>query len=128
MDQNVEKHHRISRSTIDLRMSSEILASRSISLVSIQSSYRSKSISHHREFLSIKVNKSLNISRRSHVPLSLSLSSLRLKNPRDSMSGFYTCEVSNEYQTLTSTGFIQTKNSSRKAFLRSIISNEFSFL
>jgi hypothetical protein len=37
------------------------------------------------------------------------LTSIRLKNPKESISGFYTCEVSNEFQTLTSTGFVRVK-------------------
>ncbi|CAF0819812.1 unnamed protein product [Rotaria sordida] len=38
-------------------------------------------------------------------------SSIRLKNLKESQTGFYTCEVSNGLQTLTSTGFVRVKNS-----------------
>ncbi|CAF0791486.1 unnamed protein product [Rotaria sp. Silwood1] len=38
-------------------------------------------------------------------------SSIRLKNLKESQTGFYTCEVSNGFQTLISTGFVRVKNS-----------------
>ena len=38
-------------------------------------------------------------------------SSIRLKNLKESEAGFYTCEVSNGFQTLSSTGFVRVKNS-----------------
>ncbi|CAF3750928.1 unnamed protein product [Adineta steineri] len=37
-------------------------------------------------------------------------SSIRLKNLKESQAGFYTCEVSNGFQTLTSTGFVRVQN------------------
>jgi hypothetical protein len=43
--------------------------------------------------------------------LSLSLLSIRLSNLKESEAGFYTCEISNGFQTLTSTGFVRVKNS-----------------
>jgi hypothetical protein len=36
--------------------------------------------------------------------------SIRLNNLKETEAGFYTCEVSNTYQTLTSTGFVRVKN------------------
>ncbi len=36
--------------------------------------------------------------------------SIRLNNLKESEAGFYTCEVSNGFQTLTSTGFVRVKN------------------
>ncbi len=42
--------------------------------------------------------------------------SIRLKNLKESISGFYTCEASNDYQTLTSTGFVRVKNPSNFFF------------
>ncbi|CAF0989754.1 unnamed protein product [Rotaria magnacalcarata] len=38
-------------------------------------------------------------------------SSIRLNNLKESQTGFYTCEVSNGFQTLTSTGYVRMKNS-----------------
>ena len=38
--------------------------------------------------------------------------SLRLSNLKESHAGFYTCEASNSFQTITSTGFVRVKNSS----------------
>ncbi|CAF3481051.1 unnamed protein product [Rotaria sp. Silwood1] len=37
-------------------------------------------------------------------------SSIYLNNLKESEAGFYTCEVSNGFQTLTSTGFVRVKN------------------
>ncbi|UJR15936.1 hypothetical protein I4U23_002856 [Adineta vaga] len=37
-------------------------------------------------------------------------SSIRLKNLKESQAGFYTCEVSNGFQTLISTGFVRVQN------------------
>ncbi|CAF1550284.1 unnamed protein product [Adineta ricciae] len=39
-----------------------------------------------------------------------SRSSIRLKNLKESQAGFYTCEASNGFQTLTSTGFVRVQN------------------
>jgi hypothetical protein len=36
--------------------------------------------------------------------------SIRLRNLKESIAGFYTCEVSNGYEILTSTGFVRVKN------------------
>jgi len=36
--------------------------------------------------------------------------SVRSKNFKQSIAGFYTCEVSNDFETLTSTGFVRIKN------------------
>ncbi|CAF5178030.1 unnamed protein product, partial [Rotaria sp. Silwood1] len=36
--------------------------------------------------------------------------SIYLNNLKESEAGFYTCEVSNGFQTLTSTGFVRVKN------------------
>lgn len=36
--------------------------------------------------------------------------SIRLRNVKESFAGFYTCEVSNGFETLTSTGFVRVKN------------------
>ncbi|CAF4324331.1 unnamed protein product, partial [Rotaria sordida] len=33
-----------------------------------------------------------------------------LNNLKESEAGFYTCEASNGFQTLTSTGFVRVKN------------------
>ncbi|CAM4946838.1 unnamed protein product [Rotaria socialis] len=38
-------------------------------------------------------------------------SSIRLNNLQESQTGFYTCEVSNGFQILTSTGYVRMKNS-----------------
>ncbi|CAF3544593.1 unnamed protein product [Adineta steineri] len=37
-------------------------------------------------------------------------SSIRLNNLKESEAGFYTCEVSNGFQTISSTGFVRVKN------------------
>ncbi|CAF1225963.1 unnamed protein product [Adineta ricciae] len=37
-------------------------------------------------------------------------SSIRLNNLKEAEAGFYTCEVSNGFQTLSSTGFVRVKN------------------
>ncbi len=36
--------------------------------------------------------------------------SIRLNNLKESEAGFYTCEVMNGFQTVTSTGFVRVKN------------------
>jgi len=36
--------------------------------------------------------------------------SIRLRNLKESIAGFYTCEVSNGFEILTSTGFVRVKN------------------
>ncbi len=36
--------------------------------------------------------------------------SIRSKNFKESIAVFYTCEVSNDFETLTSTGFVRIKN------------------
>ena len=41
------------------------------------------------------------------------------------MAGFYTCEVSNNYQILTSTGFVRVKNSSTISFFPPIDCSNF---
>ncbi|CAF4470979.1 unnamed protein product, partial [Rotaria sp. Silwood2] len=46
-----------------------------------------------------------------NIDQNLFQSSIRLKNLKESQTGFYTCEVSNGWQTLTSTGFVRVKNS-----------------
>lgn len=38
------------------------------------------------------------------------ISSLLIKHLKESQAGFYTCEVSNEYKTLVSTGFVRVQN------------------
>ena len=36
--------------------------------------------------------------------------SIRLRNLKDTEAGFYTCEVSNGFETISSTGFVRVKN------------------
>lgn len=42
--------------------------------------------------------------------LNFCIYSIRLRNIKESIAGFYTCEVSNGFETLTSTGFVRVKN------------------
>ncbi|CAF3313997.1 unnamed protein product [Rotaria socialis] len=48
--------------------------------------------------------------RRFSIDQSAFRSSINLKNLKESEAGFYTCEVSNGFQTLASTGFVRVKN------------------
>lgn len=49
----------------------------------------------------------------SPIEMDLFLFSIHLNTLKESEAGFYTCEVSNGFQTLTSTGFVRVKNPGR---------------
>jgi hypothetical protein len=55
-------------------------------------------------------NKNLIAEKGKKSKVDFSVFSIRLRNLKESIAGFYTCEVSNGFQILTSTGFVRIKN------------------